>query len=59
MSADVHCPECGAITRVERQDDGDEVLVCTDDDCTRIVVAVLSRVRAAASHPAGSSEVRP
>lgn len=43
MSADVHCPECGALTRVDRQDDGDEVLVCTEDECPRVVVSVLSR----------------
>ena len=42
MNTDVHCPDCGAITRKETQDDGTEVLVCTDDDCWRIIVDVLS-----------------
>lgn len=41
----VHCPECGAITRDVRDDDGDTVLVCTNDDCLRIIVSVLSRMR--------------
>jgi hypothetical protein len=42
MNTDIHCQECGAITRKETQDDGTEVLVCTDDDCPRIIVAVVS-----------------
>ncbi len=42
-----HCPDCGALTRKEMQDDGDEVLVCTDEDCPRIIVLVLSKPRAA------------
>ncbi len=39
----VHCPECGAITRETQDCDDDRVLVCTDDDCPRIIVSVLSR----------------
>lgn len=42
-SSGIHCPECGAITRNVRDDDGDLLAVCTDDDCPRIVVTVLSR----------------
>jgi hypothetical protein len=42
MNIDVHCQECGAITRKDRQDDGTEVLICTNDDCPRIIAAVLS-----------------
>ena len=38
----IHCPECGAYTRRETQDDGTEVLICTDDDCPRILAAVVS-----------------
>ena len=40
----IHCPECGAITKRVRQDDGDEVEVCTDEDCPRVIVQVVSRV---------------
>ena len=43
MNTDVHCPECGAITRVVREDDGFEMLVCTNDDCPVIGVAQVSR----------------
>lgn len=43
MTAIVHCPECGAITRAEDTAIGETTLVCTDDDCPRIVVEILSR----------------
>lgn len=43
MTADVHCPECGALTRVDHQDDGDEVRVCMNDECPLVIVAVVSR----------------
>jgi hypothetical protein len=38
-----HCPECGAITRRDEADDGYIYDVCSNDDCTRIVVAVVAR----------------
>jgi translation initiation factor 2 beta subunit (eIF-2beta)/eIF-5 len=37
----VTCPECGAISREVITDDLDVVLVCTDDECPRIIVSVL------------------
>ena len=43
MNTDVHCHECGAITRVVREDDGFEMLVCTNDNCPVIGVGQLSR----------------
>jgi len=43
MNTDVHCHECGALTRVVREDDGFEMLVCTNDDCPVIGVGQLSR----------------
>ena len=52
MTADLHCPECGAYAAIRRDDDGDEVAVCPNDDCARIVVAVLSK-------PAGLKEAKP
>ena len=48
MNTDTHCPECGALSRAERDDDGDTVLVCMDDDCPRVIVAVISRTHRAA-----------
>ena len=39
---DIHCQDCGATTRQVTQDDGCEVLVCTDDYCPRVVVMVLA-----------------
>ena len=42
---DLHCPECGAYAHVTTDEDGDEVAVCPNDECTNIVVAVLSRPR--------------
>lgn len=44
MNVVIHCPDCGAITRVER-DDEDTLLICTNDECYRVVVAVLSTLR--------------
>jgi hypothetical protein len=43
MSGDVHCPDCGAITREHRDADGYVEAICTDDDCPRVVVTVLAR----------------
>jgi hypothetical protein len=38
----IHCPDCGAITRVEK-DNEFVYLICTDDDCPRIIVSAISR----------------
>lgn len=43
MTAELHCPECGALATLRRDDDGDELAVCPDENCPRIVVAVISR----------------
>ena len=42
MSIGMHCPDCGAITKRVREDDGWESEICTNDDCPRIVVAVVA-----------------
>lgn len=47
MNIDVHCPECGAITRKERDSEENtgivtDLLICTNDNCPRIIVAVQS-----------------
>ena len=38
----LRCPECGAETRRSWQDDGTQVLVCTDYDCPRVIAYVVS-----------------
>jgi hypothetical protein len=43
MTAVLHCPDCGAVTREDRQPDGWVYAVCTDDECPRVVVDVLAR----------------
>jgi hypothetical protein len=43
MNTMPHCPDCGATTRKDRDDDGWVYAVCMNDDCDRVVVEVLSR----------------
>lgn len=43
MFPDIHCPECGASTVRRVDDDGDELRVCPNEDCPRVIVQVMSR----------------
>ena len=42
MNTDVHCSWCGSLTYRETDDEGYTVLICSNDDCPRIVVAVIA-----------------
>jgi hypothetical protein len=52
MDTDIHCPDCGASTRRERDEDGWDYAICPNDDCPMIVVQVLAAPRVTKSRVA-------
>lgn len=37
-----HCPECGGVTRIHRDEAEWDYAICVDDGCPRVVVTVIS-----------------